>query len=86
MSTIQLRNVPEEMHRELKVRAAKKGMTLSDYATKELHHALRRPDQDELLERLAAYPRLSGSPGAEAVCADREASAPPIAPPCVAPA
>jgi hypothetical protein len=33
---IQIRNVPDEMHRELKVRAATEGMTLSDYIKKEL--------------------------------------------------
>lgn len=33
---IQIRNVPDEMHRELKVRAASEGMTLSDYIKREL--------------------------------------------------
>jgi antitoxin FitA len=33
---IQIRNVPDEMHRELKMRAAAAGMTLSDYIKREL--------------------------------------------------
>lgn len=33
---IQIRNVPDELHRELKVRAAAAGMSMSDYIKKEL--------------------------------------------------
>ncbi len=33
---IQIRNVPDDMHRELKMRAAAAGMSLSDYIKKEL--------------------------------------------------
>lgn len=36
MSTIQIRNVPEDFHRRLKVRAAERGQTLSDYLLEEL--------------------------------------------------
>lgn len=73
MSMIQLRNVPEEMHRELKVRAAQRGMTLSDYATAELQRALRRPDQDALLRRIASRDPIKGVNGAEFIRADRDA-------------
>lgn len=34
--TIEIRNVPDELHRTLKVRAAKNGMTLSDYLLSEM--------------------------------------------------
>jgi antitoxin FitA len=33
---IQIRNVPDDLHRQLKIRAAAEGMTLSDYIKKEL--------------------------------------------------
>jgi plasmid stability protein len=33
---IQIRNVPDELHRALKVRAAAEGMSLSDYIKREL--------------------------------------------------
>jgi antitoxin FitA len=33
---IQIRNVPDELHRTLKVRAAQAGMTLSDYLLSEI--------------------------------------------------
>jgi antitoxin FitA len=41
---IQLRSVPDELHRTLKVRAAKAGMTLSDYLLSKIEQiAERRP-------------------------------------------
>ncbi len=51
---IQIRNVPDRLHRELKVRAAREGMTLSDYLLAELRRTLERPTIDELRERLQA--------------------------------
>jgi len=40
---IQIRNVPEALHRRLKFRAALEGMTLSDYLLAELRHVAERP-------------------------------------------
>jgi antitoxin FitA len=37
---IQIRNVPEELHRELKSRAARAGMTLTDYLLREIESCL----------------------------------------------
>ncbi|WP_120003584.1 FitA-like ribbon-helix-helix domain-containing protein [Nesterenkonia muleiensis] len=74
MTMIQLRNVPEETHRALKVRAAQEGLSLSDYARKELEKLVERPTAQELLERLAALPPVEPSESpAEAVRAEREA-------------
>lgn len=49
---IQIRNVPEELHRILKSRAAMSGMSLSDYLLAELRHVAERPTRTELLARL----------------------------------
>jgi plasmid stability protein len=49
---IQIRNVPDEVHRVLKVRAAQVGMTLSDYLLKELTAVAQRPTVEELIERV----------------------------------
>jgi plasmid stability protein len=49
---VQLRNVPDELHRKLKARAAMAGMSLSEYAIKELDKVVERPTRAELLERL----------------------------------
>ena len=74
MSMIQIRNVPEELHRELKARAARAGMTLSDFLLDVIRKAAERPEPDELLRRLRERSRvyLSESP-ADAVRAEREA-------------
>jgi plasmid stability protein len=50
-SMIQIRNVPDELHRSLKVRAAQTGMTLSDYLLAELRSLAVRPTMQEWLAR-----------------------------------
>lgn len=49
---IQVRNVPESLHRGLKARAATVGMTLSDYLLAELQEIANRPTLAEFRERL----------------------------------
>jgi len=49
---IQVRNVPENLHRTLKARAALAGMSLSDYLLAELKEIAERPTLSELRERL----------------------------------
>ncbi len=70
---IQLRNVPDELHRRLKARAAMEGMSLSEYLIAEVRRAAERPTIAELRERLhartAVRPRLSP---AAAVRAERD--------------
>jgi len=60
MSTmIQIRNVPEKIHRQLKARAALAGTTLSEYILQELKKDLKRPTREELLDRIAKLPGVS---------------------------
>lgn len=49
---IQIRNVPDELHRTLKVRAAQSGMTLSDYLLSEIEQIAARPTLAEMMQRL----------------------------------
>ena len=58
MSTtmVQIRNVPTEIHRLLKARAAMEGMSMSDYVLREVRKALERPTRQEILERLRMQP------------------------------
>jgi hypothetical protein len=69
---IQVRNVPESLHRSLKARAALEGMSLSDYLIAEIRRLVERPTVRELRERLkrraAVSPRVSP---AEAVRGER---------------
>ena len=65
MTMLQVRNMPEEMHRLLKARAAMVGMSMSDYVLRELQRTLERPERTELLRRLSENPReVSSSPTA----------------------
>jgi plasmid stability protein len=50
---IQIRHVPDALHRTLRARAAAAGMTLSDYLRGELAQSTERLTVDELRERLA---------------------------------
>ena len=50
---IQIRNVPEVLHRRLKSRAALEGLSLSDFLLKEIEQVAKRPTIKELVERLA---------------------------------
>ena len=70
---IRIRNVPDEVHREVKARAARAGMSLSDYLLREAERIVSLPPVEEVLARIAALPEteLSESP-AEAVRAIRE--------------
>jgi plasmid stability protein len=49
---IQLRNVPDALHRHLKARAAMAGMSLSDYLLSEIEEIAERPTLAEMRERL----------------------------------
>ncbi len=50
---IQIRNVPDELHRKLKARAALEGKSLSDYLLAEVRRSAERPTLSEMMERLA---------------------------------
>jgi len=50
---IQIRNVPDWLHRKLKARAATEGMSLSDYLIRELKRDAERPSVAEFREMLA---------------------------------
>ena len=56
---IQLRNVPDALHRSLKARAALAGMSLSDYLLAEIREIAERPTLRELQERLERRQRVS---------------------------
>jgi antitoxin FitA len=53
---IQLRNVPDGLHRKLKARAAMEGLSLSDYLIREMERSAQRPTLEELRKRLADLP------------------------------
>jgi plasmid stability protein len=70
---IQIRHVPEELHRRLKARAALAGLSLSEYLLRELRHVAERPTPAEMKERLSRrQPVYPAESAAEAVRAERD--------------
>lgn len=65
VTMIQIRNVPEDIHRGLKARAAMEGISLSDLALAELTRSLKRPTRRELLERVASRQAVTTGPASE---------------------
>jgi plasmid stability protein len=49
---IQIRHVPEDLHKKLKARAAMAGMPLSDYLLREIRRVAEQPTIAELWERI----------------------------------
>jgi antitoxin FitA len=71
---VQIRNMPDALHRRLKARAAMAGMSLSEFLLAELQAAAARPTVAELRERLASRTTVSPDEApADAVRAEREA-------------
>lgn len=71
---IQIRHVPDRLHRRLKARAAAAGMTLSDYLRHELELAGQQLTPEELRERLAELePVTTAEVPTAAIRAEREA-------------
>ncbi len=67
---IQIRHVPDDVHRALKARAARAGMTLSDFLLAEATRIVQTPDLDEFVERIRR--REPVALGGEAARAVRE--------------
>jgi plasmid stability protein len=70
---IQIRNVPDTLHRRLKSRAAMAGMSLSEYLLRELREVAERPTVEELRARLhERSPTTPAMAPAAAVRAERD--------------
>ena len=57
-SMIQIRNVPDALHRKLKARAALAGQSLSDFLLREMQVVAARPTPEEMIERLRRRSRV----------------------------
>lgn len=70
---VQVRNVPDALHRKLKVRAVDAGQTLSDYLLAELERVAARPTRDEMLTRIHKRRRVTlKTPSAVLIREERE--------------
>jgi plasmid stability protein len=50
---LQIKDVPDDVHRVLKARAALAGVSLTEYARRTLEQVARRPSREELIAELA---------------------------------
>jgi antitoxin FitA len=70
---IQIRNVPDALHRKLKSRAALAGMSLSDYLLQQIRQVAEQPTIEEMKARLAKRSTITLSVDtADAVRAERD--------------
>jgi len=71
---LQVRNVPDALHRILKARAALAGMSLSDYVLRELRRAAERPTPEELRKRIESRRPVEPYPSPAEALAEERAS------------
>jgi len=70
---IQLRNVPDALHRKLKARASLEGRSLSDYLLEQIRELAQRPSPSEMRERLRSRtPVTLKTPPAKLIRKDRD--------------
>lgn len=70
---IQIRNVPDALHRRLKARAAVSGRSLSDYLLTEIERVATLPTREEMLERIHRRSRVTLSvPAADVIRRERD--------------
>lgn len=70
---IQIRNVPDRIHRELKARAAESGMTLSDYLLNEIREVAVKPSMQQWLDGVSRLEPVETSlTSSEAIHLERE--------------
>jgi plasmid stability protein len=72
---VQIRNVPDGLHRRLKARAASSGQTLSDYLLAEIARLASRPTREEMLARIHGRSRVTlKTPAAVIIREERESA------------
>jgi antitoxin FitA len=70
---IQIRNVPDSLHRKLKARAAEKNMTMTDYVKQLIEREIQKPTLAEMTERLRKLPPVvTSESAAEIIRRDRD--------------
>lgn len=66
MKTLQVRNVPDATHRELRTRAAASGLSLSEFVLEELERVASKPTIADVMRRAASR---AGGPSTETIVA-----------------
>jgi plasmid stability protein len=71
MKLIQIRNVPDELHRSLKERAAREGTTMSELILRELPRLAHKPSPSQLIERIQQRSAVPGPAAADLLAEER---------------
>jgi hypothetical protein len=72
MANVQIRGVPDDVHRRLKSQAAMAGQSLNDYLLARMTEIARLPTVPELIERIGRRERYTGPSSAAVIRAERE--------------
>ena len=72
MKMLQVRNVPDDLHRSLKERAAREGTTMSELVLRELPRVAHRPSPEQVLARIRQRSVVNGPPAAELITRERD--------------
>jgi len=72
MKMLQVRNIPDDLHRALKERAARDGTTMSELVLRELPRLVHQPTPEQLLARIRQRAPVDGPPAAELIRAGRD--------------
>jgi plasmid stability protein len=69
---LQVRDIPDKLHRELKRRAKARGQALTDYVQGILEREVARPPAEEVFERIRKMPPVDlGRPASEIIREER---------------
>jgi plasmid stability protein len=71
MKMLQVRNVPDELHRALKARAAREGTTMSELVLRELPRLAEKPTLEEVIARIRERSPVEGPSAAELIAEER---------------
>lgn len=71
MKMLQIRNVPDDLHRALKERAAREGTTMSELVLRELPRVAHKPSPEQVLTRIRGRSAVGGAPAAELIAEER---------------
>lgn len=71
MKMLQIRNVPDDLHRALKARAAREGTTMSELVLRELPRVAHRPSSEQVLARIRRRAPVGGPAAAELIGDER---------------
>ena len=72
VANVQVRDVPEDVHRRLKARAAMAGQSLNEFLVDRMSDIARTPSVAELAERIRRCGPYSGPSSAELIRQDRD--------------